>query len=90
MSVDLYGGFSDCTCPQDEGGAVVSFSRACPEHKGMAPTPTAINQPPCPGSSAHVEDIEGRSGLCRTCRNRVPHKYGYASVHLGDGTTPRA
>ena len=80
----------NCVCPMDENTITLSaFSRHCPDHGHLAPKATTIIQRWCDGSSEVVDFVSKKTGRCRRCRQVIPSKYGIASVHLPDGSTPR-
>lgn len=85
-------GFVDlaCLCSLDDYENIAVYNRQCPLHAHLAAPATEITRRWCSGSSEGVsESLTKRTGRCVACRNEVPAKYGYASVHYADGTTPR-
>jgi hypothetical protein len=77
-----------CLCSLDDNENIVAYNKQCPLHSHLATPEKVIVQRWCEGSSEAVRNHDRRSGWCRACGNLVPAKYGYAGVHLPDGTTP--
>ena len=78
----------NCVCSLDDYEVIVAFNNDCPIHGSLAPP--RIIQRWCSGSTEPVIRIQGRYGTCRYCGQSVAQKRGHASVHLSDGSTPRA
>lgn len=79
----------DCLCSLDDNENIVAYSASCPLHKHLAPASEVLARRWCSGSSESVTILDKRTGRCSACRNEVPQKYGFAGVHLPDGSTPR-
>jgi hypothetical protein len=78
-----------CLCSLDDNENIVVYNATCPLHAHLATPPKVVVQRWCEGSSESVQIHDGRTGWCKACGNLVPQKYGYAGVHLADGSTPR-
>jgi hypothetical protein len=80
-----------CLCSLDDNENVAVYRRTCPLHAHLSTEEKVLVRRWCSGSSELVQSVlSKRSGRCVACHQEVPQKYGYAGIHLPDGTTPRA